>query len=870
MEPSFEIKYLEIKWYDKNTVASLTESQFPLPLHYDDDRHIFECESTIYPKADDFHGQLGIRLLNGDVIPYAEMADGNMEPLFKIEDEISGRNWWVLNYSWDSKYRYWKFRDHNTPGTLVLQIGLHRCEIQISSSDFTRVELDEYLQSFSDGIWELVVDNSSPIHAERLGIGHVISDEVLNYVSQMMACSEAILRAPKSELREVQKLLPRKEVKPVNRTFRELCSRSNQKRLTSRSAESSYNVPDNRYVLFALERSYLIISKLARHAHRLTKRYSNKVLHLEKQIDSLKQDIKINIDLARNDLLKLKERKSLEYWEDQLKKRIFENSIELAPRSKNHQEIFIKLKGVATKLKSPAFFIEKHIDGKYQNVEGKVSFLVFNPSSVDLSSILMAGFEYRITGLFKEVFFSDSYRLMFTAVSEIEVWDGDVIRSAKEAFKADRSKCVSLTKNNWSRQLSPKELEEQERHRRVLSKKISAYQEQKNNTQNLSDSLRPKVSKMKSILTRFKRLKITPSSKFTNSMTFVHNPNYQGVHSSFRYIKEASNLADDDIFDGLEEIDKMGLVNMPLLYERWCLVQILSVLTTSFKFSLSGNWKHRLIKAVRMRQFDVEFLLRNECSQRAVTVTYEKHLQNGKRPDFVLDVSWVSRVDNSPVQKGQKRFVFDAKFYDKETFERLGGFLEAINQLRSGSKNYSESGSNPVFIIHPCRNAMPTRVTAQDWGEISYMGELPLGDMEVPKHQYGAIYLNPIDSTLYNDELQRLLGLCLQYGLEDEDTTSSDSDLTISPPICLSCGSSNFRKVDKRHTYKTKTGKESQRSSRSVWLECGECHQFVSFNHCSKCHARLIKNGLYWTYHSVKAIEPFNVKCPACQSWGNW
>lgn len=56
------------------------------------------------------------------------------------------------------------------------------------------------------------------------------------------------------------------------------------------------------------------------------------------------------------------------------------------------------------------------------------------------------------------------------------------------------------------------------------------------------------------------------------------------------------------------------------------------------------------------------------------------------------------------------------------------------------------------------------RVTTQDWGRYSFLAEVDIsGNSEYHEHNKGAIYLNPIDHTLYNDELQRLLGMFLQY-----------------------------------------------------------------------------------------------------------
>jgi hypothetical protein len=139
-------------------------------------------------------------------------------------------------------------------------------------------------------------------------------------------------------------------------------------------------------------------------------------------------------------------------------------------------------------------------------------------------------------------------------------------------------------------------------------------------------------------------------------------------------------------------------------------------------------------------------------------------------------------------------------------------------------------------------------------------------------HQYGGVFLSPIDRQLYADELQRLLGLFLQYKLESSSTIENDrdDDRTISKPFCICCGSSNLREIQKSTGYYNQEGKWVARTPRSLWMQCNDCEQFISFNHCRNTETRLIKNGSYWTYHSARAIEPFNIKCPTCGEWGAW
>jgi hypothetical protein len=373
-----------------------------------------------------------------------------------------------------------------------------------------------------------------------------------------------------------------------------------------------------------------------------------------------------------------------------------------------------------------------------------------------------------------------------------------------------------------------------------------------------------------------KKLGIKPKSTFPNSMAFVQNPHYQGAHVIYRHLREITKLTDDDVFLQLEEIEKIGLGSVPLLYERWCLLQIMKVLTEQFRFEPQSNWQRNLIEMVRKKDVNLEIKLKNDKAKRNICLSYEKVMPNGKRPDFVLDVEWEAaeasisddfQTEADTISEGKvpnkSRFVLDAKFYDSATFDRLGGLHGVVDSLFS-TKNYSENGQNTVFVLHPCKTALGEQKTPQTWGQHSDLGEGVIKDnVARPKHKFGAIYLTPTHRFAFLDELQRLLGLFLQYNIESSNTSanSRNSDLVVSQPICIRCGSTDFHEVKK--------GDARRYTTRSFWCECNVCGQFTSYNHCT-CNTRLIKNGAYWTYHSALALDPFNVKCPDCGDWGAW
>jgi len=80
MKANFEVKYLDVSWYDKNTVLKIVESFVPLTVSFDSESKGFSCDILLYPEAPGIkHGQLAFRLLDkSNVVPFFEMPDGEL------------------------------------------------------------------------------------------------------------------------------------------------------------------------------------------------------------------------------------------------------------------------------------------------------------------------------------------------------------------------------------------------------------------------------------------------------------------------------------------------------------------------------------------------------------------------------------------------------------------------------------------------------------------------------------------------------------------------------------------------------------------------------------------------------------------------
>ncbi|RLA42653.1 MAG: hypothetical protein DRR42_23040 [Gammaproteobacteria bacterium] len=405
-----------------------------------------------------------------------------------------------------------------------------------------------------------------------------------------------------------------------------------------------------------------------------------------------------------------------------------------------------------------------------------------------------------------------------------------------------RRRFQELEEKNWTEQYTKREQQDLSNEKKAVSRRLDMARENlvklniaKTRTRNVQERL-IKVKRA------FVDSGIGRDSNFPNKMVFVQNPHYASAKSTFRKIMESSGL-DESLFESLMAIDQIGLINIPILYERWCLLKIIGLLTDVYGFSLTGDWQKRLINAVANAERNIEFPMECASLKKEIRLTYEKKLASGRFPDFVLDVR--SMIDGS-----EKRFVLDAKFKDTLSDASLSGLVEQLYSASDGNKNYSEDGKNKVFIIHPSSNAISERTSPLDWGGHSDYGQ---GCM----HRYGGVFLTPSmrhGNSLEN--LQRLIGLIL------DDTTSYDDSVEGGPILhgafCLACGES-----DSEHLT---IERNQTRGGGTKWsISCNSCKHLHVNNFCSSCRTRLKKHGYYWTYHRTRAEQPFNIVCPNCQ-----
>ncbi|EMV1351500.1 EstP, partial [Escherichia coli O15:H6] len=597
METPFVIKFIETKWHDKQTLVSVSESEYSLKLEQTGN-NAFSAHTTIYPKVDELRfAQLAIKTKQGDQSPpYIVMPNGDRKQLESITDPASNAVWWVEPAHWDAKQRVWRSEARRTAGQITFVIGNSTLKLDIDISEQTKSDLSRYLSDFKADLWELILDENSHITGDAKNSQvAAIDQEALSLVASILSNAQTILKKPKVELKEIQALKPAKEVRPVPRTFMEICTKGSRKHLTSRASEPSYNVPENQYVLYVVLSTLSIVKQLVKVAESKKSRFSGAIEKLNERLDSLKDYRIINRDLVVKDLERLKKRFDTEVINAELASQLGEINANKYFSQNHAAKGYLRLEKTTgsenewwAKIKP-----SQHDDWQQFELDG---YTIFS-SGEYYASLFQPYSDYDMVAIMPPPSRRGTASILYPEyISKLTILaDSRSLLRDKEKFSKLREQGIALNENGWKTKLTPEELSEQEKERETIRKRLSYFASEHEKVGIVHQVLAPKIKPFQQVEKEWRQCKVKSKSTFPNSMTFVQNPAYQAVHSGFKKLKEQIGLADEDILLSLEKIEAIGLVNMPLIYERWCLLQIIKVLTQAFRYLPEDNWKRKLI-----------------------------------------------------------------------------------------------------------------------------------------------------------------------------------------------------------------------------------------------------------------------------------
>jgi len=860
-----EVRYLNIQWADPNTVLKVEESDQPIELELTKGR--WHGQTITYPTK---HFYIGI-CVDGQLLytPHFILQSNDQEPLKAIKVPGSSKVWWIQNGKWDKKSKRFLSEMYRTAGHIEISVQDSKILLDNNTVNFSVEELEYYLSDLKDNLWMLILDGNSAAKANvERPTPDVFSSEIIQLFENLASSIEAITQNPNIILSETQQQRPRRFVKPVPKTFREIATRSNPKLLTSRAYEESFDTPENRYIHYLAKSSFYLLKVLSRLAD-MQKASLHEKISMDKEWlenDSGQKRKKVDPIVYDNEITAI----STDAIEDERNLTAAINSQEsgyVAPETKSLS--YVVNLGNRYGQAVDRYFVQC-LDGndfkeKYQ------TYLVLS-SQIDFRSALNASnlsdYKLRITGTGTKTRERNAKSNMFYNVSFQKIHSIDILFSPlnKEVDRL-RIRREELTANDWWSELSKEELDGIRNHSNTLKKRLNLFDAALLRLDDFGSDMPALTSRFKKVVHFFKERRVKIQHESPNSMVFVQNPLYSTAKSIFRKIGKVEAM-DDSLLSSLMQVDQIGLVNLPNLYERWCLLQIVNILNNIYKFELEEGWQHRLIDAVLNNGKDIEINFKSHERQLALKLTYEKTLDSGKRPDYVIDLNYFSyeyksshrlvsstqkESSESPPKwlvsgKFKERLVLDAKYRGDVKEAHIKSLVDELYD----KKNYSENGKNAVFVIHPVASITRERTSPLEWGRYCDYGQ-----SDNIYHKKGAVYVSPSrQHSNSSDNLQRLLGMFLQSHTVVLDSKERKR-VNWHNKCCISCGNQD---LDIQLTT-TKDGNKVNK------IACRSCGLHTTETLCISCHVPIYKNGYTWTYHRTRAEQTTNIVCPNCEAF---
>lgn len=258
---SVDIRYLDIVWNSDQSVLKVEESDQSIELERLDQH--WQGDSITYPQKYFYIGLCVTDRLIYD--PYLKLSNNQSSPLVPIKVPGVDKTWWIQNGEWDKKHQKYLSTIYRTAGRVEVSVQNETIILENHAVNFSVSDLEYYLSDLKGSLWKIMFDNKSASKVSiQKEIPSVFSDDVVKLFGDLASSFEAIVKNPHITLSEIQEKLPKRSVKPVTKTFREIATHSSQKLLTSRSYKESYNTPENRVVHYLAIRTLYLLKALHR------------------------------------------------------------------------------------------------------------------------------------------------------------------------------------------------------------------------------------------------------------------------------------------------------------------------------------------------------------------------------------------------------------------------------------------------------------------------------------------------------------------------------------------------------------------------------------------------------------------------------
>ena len=326
MSPPFEVKYIQIEYLsktylNKGIANKVKVSKDPIPVDKIGD-YDYSIEAITYSKLDSGEGgQLAFRWLDKTINTPPYFSDKTHEKeLIPITIPDTEDVWWIedgekkeVKDQYGNKHFWRVSRIFQTPGKSKVTLGDYSCQIYISSLSFSYGQLHRYLDDFKLTLFEIITSKNSHVTAEfKTREIKIINQEYLIYLRDFIEFVKKISASPKVELREAQTLHNYKKVRPIPKTFMEIATQGVKKQLTSRDYIESYDVAENRYIHFALNRISNDFKRQNNLVQREKEKINAEINRLNQRLAQFSDKITLPQESCENHLLDLMKKSKIE------------------------------------------------------------------------------------------------------------------------------------------------------------------------------------------------------------------------------------------------------------------------------------------------------------------------------------------------------------------------------------------------------------------------------------------------------------------------------------------------------------------------------------------------------------------------------
>lgn len=851
----FEILMVSVDWEAPDKIRAVIPAKRNLEVSLISERKIkekdlelteykYESDIVLYHKEDGLYFQFAIKT---KFEPYIKNIDESWSKLYQVKDDL-----WINKGKWEKSSRgigYHSCQSINTSGKIQLGFrdakrNLYYISIDLNSNiegfDFEQLKSD-----FEGELWELITAKKSKVAVDK--INYSFGNRIIRFPENKLIIDfintfQQIKNNHKHELISSSENRKIEKVKPNIETYRKISISGVSKILPSKAVSENYDVYENRVICAMLIRIYIIVKNN-------TKIISSQIGKLnrdiENHLDKIKlledPDPKVNIENVKLEIEFQKERVNQIYekWININKNLIYDPKSNFEIKSIVLGDDFWNLRYT--------YFVK---NAKFNDV------LITFPNAIN--KYIEPQNLYVIEGVFvpKDDFKTNKGKVFkryeITEIRKIEIADFN----DKNILKRQESNYETFVANNYSQKSIMDDKEkfkfETERKQQIttLKNNVNQINSKIKDIQDFYDeqiALMPQIERQtRSVF--FTKVKWKSFSCLKPSMTFIQNTNYRNALQCYNEILKSEGI-DVEVFDLYENITSYGIRELPLVYELWCLITLIRILESDFNFFVEKEDLRSLLKKIdpknQKTDIYVNFKFHQKFAGREVILHYQKKLDDGRRPDFILEISYEMR---------KIHLVLDSKFKNYNFKQNI--IYETLDM-------YSKYGKTPeyyVFVLHPCKDGVYenriVKYTNLGGERLNYKVD-GKDKQEFPFHEYGFVECKP-NST---DYLKKLIGMGFEYLIESNKNAKKDKYVDPKPEFPLFCISCGNEEVDIKTNFR---GRDRDRFYYICSCSNPECGLVSHVDYCWNCRTKLFKHGSTWDYHSESSNNSMDIRCPNC------